>query len=368
MKKRILILNWWDIKNPLAGGAEVYLDEVFSRLAKKNYEITLLCCRYPGGQREETVHGVKIIRISSAKLINLTSFFWYLKHRKKFDIVIDFTNKILYLTPFYLWSKPHIGIALDVFDKILVEEFGILGYFLAFLERTLFIFYRKVNFVSISVSTKQDLIKISIPSNKIKVIYPGMSFDLISKISQSKEPLIVYLGRLKKYKRVDVLLRVFQNIAKLIKKTRLVIIGTGEEEINLKKFTQRLGLGKSVSFLGYVNEKEKADWLKKAWVMVQPSIKEGWGLTVIEAGVQKTPTVAANVPGLRETVIDNKTGWLFDENDLKGFKEKLIRALSNQKEREKFGQNAFEFAKKFSWEKNARELRAEIDRVTRKNK
>ncbi len=75
MKKRILILNWWDIKNPLAGGAEVYLDEVFSRLAKKNYEVTLLCCRYPGSQAEETINGVKIIRRSSARLINSPHFF-----------------------------------------------------------------------------------------------------------------------------------------------------------------------------------------------------------------------------------------------------------------------------------------------------
>ncbi len=366
-KKRILIFNWWDIKNPKAGGAEVYLNEVFSRLTKR-YEITLLCAKFPKSKPEEKINGINVIRRGPTWLINLTSVFWYLKNKDKFDLVLDFTNKIPYCTPLFVRSKPCIAIALDIFGEIFVKEFGFLGHILAIIERGFFLLYKKSCFISISKSTGQELFNLGVSYSNIKIINPGLSYTTYLPGPKQKEALIVYLGRLKKYKRVDLLLKVFKDIIRLIPKIRLVIIGIGNDKKRLEKLTQRLKLDSYVSFLGFLSEKEKAKWFQRAWVTVQPSIKEGWGLTVVEAAACGTPTIASNAPGLKDSILNEKTGWLFEKNNFNQLKNLIIEVLINKEKREKAGQEAIKFAKKFSWDQTARAVDKLIKNIEMRQK
>ena len=351
MKKRILILNWWDIKNPLAGGAEVYLTEIFSRLAKK-YDITLFCCRYFGGRSQEYFKGLKIIREGRPWLIHFKVFFWYFKRRNEFDLIIDFTNKIPFLTPLFV-KKPHLAVALDIFGKIIVKEWGYFGYIPLIIERFLFLLYKRSHFIVLSKSTKKELMEIGISSNHIEIVYPGINSDLGPKIQKSPTPLLIYVGRLKRYKRVDYIIKALSDIVKLIPEVRLIIIGRGRDRLRLEKLSKKFNVDSHISFLGFVREKEKNYWLGKSWLNIQPSIKEGWGLTVIEAGRRGTPTIATNVPGLNESVKDKKNGWLFKENDIEYFKILLVDILTHPRKINLAGQKALNFSRNFSWDKAA---------------
>jgi len=362
MKKRILIFNWWDIKNPKAGGAEVHLNEIFSRLARDGFEITLLCSKFPGAKKEENINGIKVVRKGPFWLINIISIFYYLKNHRKFDMVVDYTNKIPYLTPLYVRRKKCLAIAHHVFGKIWEKELGSWGKFFEFLEKLVYKLYRKRNFVAVSKSTKDELIEIGVRSEKITIIYSGLSCPVKSG-PKSKNPLIIYLGRLKKYKRIDWILRIAPKIIGSFPEARFVIIGSGSDEERLKKMAKNLRLGEYLSFTGFVSENQKLNLLRRAWVHIQPSIKEGWGFTVIEAAASGTPTIATDAPGLREVVLDNKTGWLFEAENFNHFEQLLFQALNNARRRKFASKAAIKFARKFNWAMAANQFKKEIDNI-----
>lgn len=360
MKKRILVLNWWDIKNPKAGGAEVYIFEVFSRIVKLGYEVTLFCAEYPGCKKEEKIRGIKIIRKGSSWLVNLNTLFWYYRNHNNYDLTIDFTNKILYFTPLYVRAKPHFAIALDVFGEMLVKEFGVAGYFFAFIQRLILKLYKNTNFITTSLGTKKELIEIGIKPEKIKIIYQGTDAKKYHPGRRSENPFIIYVGRLQKYKRVDMAIMAFKKIMSCRKNLKFIIVGTGKDLPRLKKIVKKERLNSKVKFLGFISEGEKVEWYQKSWLNVQPSIKEGWGLSVLEAGDCGVPTLAANVPGLREAVIDGKTGLLFEKNNSIDFSEKLKKLILDENLLRKMGIAASTNSRKFSWGKTARLIEKEF--------
>ena len=360
MPKRILVFNWWDIKNPKAGGAEVHLNEIFSRLAKK-HDITLVCSNFPKAKKSEIINKIKIKRIAPWWLINLSSFFWYFKHKNDFDIVIDYTNKIPYLTPLYV-KKPMIVLVLHLFGDIWQKELGWPGYILTKIEKCLFLIYKKRWMIALSESTKEELVNIGIDQGKIEVINPGVNHGPLE-YKKANFPLVIYVGRLKKYKRIDLILKVLPEVVKLVPKLCFVIIGEGSDRKRLQKIIKDKKLTSWVRILGFISKKEKNKWFQRTWINLQPSIKEGWGLTVIEAASYKTPTIASSVPGLKEVVWDKKTGWLFGENDIEHLETLLIEVLINKAKREKAAAASFKFAQKFSWDKTAKEFEEIIDKI-----
>lgn len=359
MTKRILILNWWDPGNPSAGGAEVYLKEIFSRLVEKGYRVVLLCSRFKGSSRRDKISGIEIIRIGSWWSINIISYFWYIRHKEEFDILIDFTNKVPYLTPLYIKNRPFIAIAHHIFSDSLKIEYGIIGGLLLIIERQFYKTYKNSHFIAPSKSTRDELVEIGVNKDRIKIIYEGQPKTHITN-KKSLQPLIIYVGRLKKYKRIDFLMNALIEVKKIIPGLNAVIIGDGPDRKRLKELCHQKGLEKEISFLGHISDQARNKWLQKAWVSVQPSIKEGWGLTVIEAASLGTPTIAANVPGLCESVVNDKTGWLFERDNLDQLREILIKVLSDDEYRNQISKNAFEYAKQFNWDKTAREFEREI--------
>jgi len=362
MKKRILIFNWWDIKNPKAGGAEVHLDEIFSRLAKDGFEITLLCSKFKHSKSFENINGIKVIRKGSISTINIISFVWYLIHQKEFDLVIDYTNKIPYLTCLYARRKS-IAIAHHVFGEIWQKEWGAAGNFFAYFERLFYRLYKNSPIVAVSQSTKEELIDLGLPARNIKVIYNGISAPTKTGI-KSRKPLIVFLGRLKKYKRIDLILEAMPTLIKIYPKIQLIIMGRGSDAKRLKKIVAERKIQSHVKFLGFVSEPLKLAILRKAWLNIQLSIKEGWGFSVLEAAACGTPTLAANVSGLKETIINGKTGWLFEKNNLDEFSSKLKNVLLNEKILKKAGALALKHSRKFNWDKTAQLIEKEIHKLS----
>lgn len=174
---------------------------------------------------------------------------------------------------------------------------------------------------------------------KIFIVKIGLDENLKkhSKILKNKNPTIIYLGRWKKYKRLNLLIDAFKIVKSKIKNAELWLAGDGDIKIDKIE---------GIKIFGKVSEKMKKKILEKAWVFVQPSIKEGWGISVIEANACGTPAIAFDVPGLRDSIIDGKTGLLVKEDgNVEKLAEAIIKVLENEKLRKKLSLNALKYAK-----------------------
>lgn len=366
---KILAVNWRDIKNPEAGGAEVHLHEILKRLARKGHDVTLVSSKYKGCKNQEIIDGVRVIRIGNKFLFNYVFFLHYITkfHNREFDIIIDDISKIPLCIPFYARKKPVIAIIHHIHGKTLFRELPLIMALYVYLAERLLIpmFYKKTKIIAVSESTKNELIRLGISPKNIRVIYNGVDSRLASSNSRNKSdvPLILYFGRVKRYKRIDHLIRAFKLVKERIPEAQLVIAGKGDYYGELITLSKKLGLSDSIRFLGEVSEEEKVGLLQKAWVYVTTSEKEGWGITVIEANACGTPTIAYNVPGLRDSVKHGYNGLLVEDGNVKALAETIVSLLKDDNLREKLRKNAIEWAKRFNWDKSAEEFEREIKKI-----
>jgi glycosyltransferase involved in cell wall biosynthesis len=166
--------------------------------------------------------------------------------------------------------------------------------------------------------------------------------------------MVLYLGRLKAYKSVDVLIRAFALIKEKTPRAKLVIAGGGEESSILQRLAADLGFGhKDIEFTGRITEAEKISWLQQAWVFVNPSMIEGWGITSIEANACGVPVVASNVPGLRDSVKNPHTGYLVPHGDVEMLAERINRLIEHKPLRDMMGKEAIAWASNFDWDRSA---------------
>lgn len=356
---KILIFNWRDIKNPEAGGAEVHLHEIFKRIAEKGHEIILISSKFDDCKDSEIVDKINIIRIGNKYNFNFIVPYYYLTQLKneKFDIVIDDISKIPLCTPIYI-KKPLIGIVHHIHGNTLFKELPfIMASYVWLLEILLIPLYKNKKMISVSNSTKQELIKMGIPDKNINVIHNGYDYNGSTPVENSKAkiPTIMYVGRVKAYKQLDHLIRAFKIVRNKIKNCKLIIAGKGEKEY-LKDMAIDLDLDSFVTFHDEISEEEKFKLLHEAWLFISPSMKEGWGITVIEANACGTPAIGYNVPGLRDSIKNGYNGLLVEEGDIKGLAEMIIKTLENKEFRKRLSINAIEWSDNFSWEKSAEEF------------
>ncbi len=178
--------------------------------------------------------------------------------------------------------------------------------------------------------------------------------------TKSKDPLIVYVGRIKAYKRLDHLIKSFKTVQDKVNNSKLIIAGKGDQK-PLKKLSIELGIESSVEFYDEVSEEEKSRLLHQAWVFVTPSMKEGWGITVIESNACGTPAIAYDVPGLRDSVKYNYNGILVEDGNEKSLADTIATVLRDSSLRNNLSKNALEWSKQFSWDKSAEKFMEVID-------
>ena len=350
----ILLINWQDWKNPFAGGAEVYLYEIFSRLIKRGHTVKLLVSRAPGQSRHEIIDGFEIYRIGRRENFNFfvpASLRSLLRHNK-IDVVIDDLNKIPFYSPFFTRKKV-VPMLMHLFRRAIYREtnpaFASYVFFSEILIRWL---YPSSDFISISESTAQDLRELGV-DNRIDVVHCGIPpKPRLSGIKRKKD-LIAYVGRVKKYKSIDHFIKAIARIKKQ-RSVDAVIVGDGDAIGELKDLSRALKL--NIEFKGFVSEEEKYRIYSTARVIVQPSVKEGWGLTAIEAQSCGTPVVCADSPGLREVVVHDSSGFLYPYGDIDKFADRIIELMDDDKRWQKFSRAAQQWASKFSWDNAALKL------------
>ena len=349
---RLLAVNWQDIDNPQAGGAEIHLHEIFGRLAGRGHEVTLLCGGWPGAAPRVTTGGIRIHRVGTRQTFAFLARRYYTEvlAREEADVLVEDINKIPLFTP--LWGARRVmALIPHLFGATAFQEAAApIAAAVWLAERPLALLYRGVPFEAISDSTADDLAARGIPRSSIRVIYPGVHSDRFTPDSsaRSSTPLFVYLGRLKRYKGVDLVIRAFARLDH--RDARLHIAGTGDHRPELERLVASLDLGGRVSFLGFVPEEDKLALLRRAWALVFASPKEGWGMTNLEAAACGTQVIASDSPGLRESVVDGETGLLVRHGDLAALIAAMQRIASSPDLVRAMAQRARPFAERFSWD------------------
>jgi glycosyltransferase involved in cell wall biosynthesis len=355
-KPRILIFAWRDIKHPQMGGSEVYVHEVAKRLAKE-HEVTLFTSN-PGNLIDtDEIDRVKIIRKGGV----LGVYFWaviyyWMYFRLSADVIIDVENGIPFFTPFFVF-KPKIMVLHHLHKKQWFTEFpfpiALIGYIIESVVMPLA--YRNTPVITVSPSSLNELKQLGFRDSQIFLGYNSIPKKVGSVVQPSKSPLIVYVGRIRAYKRIEIALNSIKRLSKEYPKLSMTVAGAGDDEERLNTLCEKIGIKDRVDFLGFVSERKKWELLQRAWVFVMPSMKEGWGITIIEAASCGTPAVGFDVPGVRDSIRNGYTGFLAsDEED---FYMKLKFLLDEKKARESMGKAGIQWAQRFSWDTTANVFR-----------
>jgi len=349
---RLLILNRRCIKNPEKGGAESFTMEVAKEFVAKGYEVEWFASKPKNLITEEIIDGVKFIRKGNELTTHIYGFFYALK-RKEY-IIIDEFNGIGYFTFFF---KKSILFIHQLYEEFWNAELGILGYIPRFLEKIFLKLYKDKLTITISNSTLEDLK--SLGFKKIYVIYNGLDIKPLNEIPKKDKDLhVIYLGRLKKTKNPEDAIKAFLIIKEKINKAKISIIGDGPlKEKLIKKYKNMEG----INFLGYIDEKEKYKLLSQAHFILVPSIREGWGQVVIQANAMGTPAIGYKVPGLKDSIIDGKTGFLVENYE--EMAQKVIYLWQNKETYQNLSMQAIEWAKNFSWEKTRKEFFNVVEQI-----
>lgn len=364
---RILFINWRDIRNPEAGGAEVHLHEISRRIAALGHSVTVLASRFPGAPDEEVIDGVRVMRCGGKFTFNFNvpRAIRKLASEQPFDIVVDDINKIPFYTPLYV-KTPILALAHHLFGRtIFLEASPPIALYVFLSESLIPLIYRNTKFVVVSNSTRDEMLKRGLRPGNISVVYNAVDHSRYrpSAEARSPEPIIGYVGRIKRYKRVDVLLKALKIVKESVPGVRLRVAGTGDHLEALKSLAGRLGLADRVDFMGFVTEQQKIEMLRQVHVVSNPSSKEGWGVTVIEANACGTPVIASDVPGLRDAIVDGETGLLVPYGDVKTLARRLIDVLRDEGLRESLAEGALKWAGTFSWDASAEGILDEIRKV-----
>ncbi len=357
MTYRILLINWQDIANPLGGGAEVHGHEIFRRIAARGHEVFQLSCGFNGAPRKEWIDGIRVRRCGARPIFNFIVPFAYgaLIREMKFDIVFDDINKIPFYTPLFV-KQPVVAIVHHLFGRSIFMETGWpQALYVRVSEWAIPAVYRKARFLAVSESTRRELRESGLRGNRVDVVRNGVDLQRYSVHPgmKSRKPLIGYLGRLKKYKCIEHVILAIPEIVKQIPNVCLLIVGEGDHRRKLEKLVAELGLVECVRFTGAVSHDEKVAYLNQMWVVANPSPKEGWGLTVIEANACGTPVVAANSPGLRDSVVNGQTGLLYPWGCIDSLTERIMWVLVDTPFRKRLERGARAWAKRFSWDDSA---------------
>ena len=351
---KILVINWQDIKHPLGGGAEVHLHEIFKRIAARGHSVTLFCSIFGDAPREEMIDGIRVLRSGGRHLFNFRVPMRYrMEFRHSgFDVVVDDMNKIPFFTPWFV-KEPLVGMVLHLFrESIFREAFFPIALYVYVTERLALWAYRKVPMAVISKSTEEELGRFGFPESRLRDVRIAVDRERYRElgIPKSPAPLVGYLGRIKKYKSVDHLLKAFQIVRTQVKDAKLVIIGDGDGLPELKRLAHSLGIADAVTFTGFVSLEEKVRLINQMHVVVNTSAKEGWGLTVTEANACGVPVVASDVPGLRDAVKSGETGLLYEYGNIPQLAEEILKLLRDEPLRKRLAVAAKSYAATFSWD------------------
>jgi glycosyltransferase involved in cell wall biosynthesis len=356
---RILLVNWNDRENPHAGGAEIHLHELFGRIAHGGHQVRLITSGWAGCAPHAVVDGIQVTRVGGRHSFAARARGAVRRalREQPCDVVVEDINKLPLFLP-TLTRLPFVAIVPHLFGTTAFAEASApLAAVVWAAELPIPWVYRRAGFHAISESTRDDLVRRGVAGERIVVIHPGVDAQWYAPdpaTPRAERPTFLYLGRLKRYKGVEFALQALAEARQARPDLTLDICGQGDDGPRLERLAAGLGLGEAVRFLGFVSELEKRRLLRRAWAVVFPSPKEGWGITNVEAAACGTPALASDSPGLRESVRHGVTGYLVPHGDRRALAERMLAVTGDVALVERLGRAARSFAEGLSWDAAAR--------------
>ncbi|MDG6904787.1 MAG: glycosyltransferase family 4 protein [Nitrososphaerota archaeon] len=356
----ILIFHWRFKGDPDAGGAENLLYSIVEEMAARGNKIMWCSPKSnnilsSGPEMSEDIQCVRVGGMISSRF--LLPFFLVTKGRNfKPDILIDSITGFPWFIPIISRRRSmaiiyHLGRRDTIFTE-LRSMLGSIGYFpAAFVslgERLIPKIYRRSRVLTFSEDTKRDLVRSGIQSTNVSVAQEGIFVSRYSKAEvRFSSPTVVYIGRLVANKGLTSLLFAMRSVIGVIPNVRLNLIGRGYLRPELERLAKELGIEANISFLGFVPESEKIKLLGKSHLLVLPSIREGWGTPIIEANACGVVAIGTDTEGIRSTILDGRTGFLFCYGDTKRMAELMLLLLQDEVLRQKLERQAIEWASNF---------------------
>lgn len=360
----ILMLNWRDLRNPEAGGAELHMHEIGSRWARQGHEITLLCGGFSGGRSREDADGIDVHRVGNKYAIyfQVPKYLSSSKFMSAFDVVYESINTVPFFSP--IFSRAPVAAQIYSIDNrlVLFQEFPLhkigpmMGAFAA--SSVIPALYKKCNVATISRYSKRRLVEEGFQADQVQVAYPGVSDGfrhLVEEAPEVERPnsTLVYLGRLKRYKGIEDLILAMPAVRKKIPLARLLVVGKGEYEGTLRALASQLGIGNAVEFCGFLPEEKKAALLKSASLFLCTSKDEGgWTISAVEAMSAGVPILVTS--SQMDVVEEGLNGHLLSSTEPDAIARAALSILEDSSVWSRYSANAKEFSGRFSWDSTAR--------------
>jgi glycosyltransferase involved in cell wall biosynthesis len=360
------VLNWRDPWHPEGGGSELYVHQVAKALRDSGRRLTWVTAAYPGAARDEVVDGIRFIRRGG----HLTVYLWaaWLLLSETLDRRLGGIDAVLEVQ-----NGMPFGAARLTRAKVVVlvhhvhrEQWSVVGPVLArvgwFLESTAAVrANRGRRYIAVSDVTRRELIELGVNPGDISLAYNGMppvpEYDAGA---PSDVPTLVVLSRLVPHKQIDHVIAAMPQLIEEFPDLRLRVLGDGWWASELHGQADETGVADRVDFLGHVSDQTKFEELSRAWIHVLPSVKEGWGLSIVEAGHAGTPSVAyASAGGVTEAILDGVTGLLArDQADLS---VQIATLLRDPYLRADLGHKALVRSGEFTWDAAATVIAKALD-------
>jgi glycosyltransferase involved in cell wall biosynthesis len=343
----VLFLSWRDAAHPEGGGSERYVHRMAEGLAAAGLTVELFCAAHDRAPADERLNGVRIVRAGGRLGVYPRAFLHVLRRRPR--LVVDVQNGL----PFFsrlATRAPVVVLIHHVHREQWPIVFGRLGGAVGWWIESVLAprLYRRSLYVTVSEATADELAGLGVGRERITVVPNGLDRPPASTAQRHELPRLVVLGRLVPHKQVEHALEVMARLRPRWPLLRLSVVGEGWWEDRLREHAARLGVTDVVDFHGYVSERRKHEVLAEAWVHLCPSVKEGWGLVVSEAGSHGVPTVGyRSAGGLRESVLDGRTGVLADSQE--EFVDAVDRLLADRERRLRLGRAAARYAASLTW-------------------
>jgi glycosyltransferase involved in cell wall biosynthesis len=353
--RRVVFLVWRDTSHPDGGGSEVYVERMARWLVQQGHEVTIECAAHPNSPADEVREGI-VFRRRGGWLSVYPRGLQYLASRagRSADVVIDVHNGLPFASPLIRRRNLHVlvhHVHREQWHIIYPGLRGKVGWWVeSWLAPRL---YRRTPYITVSESSRADLGKLGIDTSKIAVVYNGIDVPHPSRISpRSRTPRICVVGRLVPHKQIEHALQVVAELRGRIPGLHLDIVGDGWWSAELKQAADILGVTEQVTFHGFVSEPQRDAIVDASWLMLAPSVKEGWGIAIMEAAARAVPALAySSAGGVTESIVDGETGVLVA--DLDELCRQTEQLLADTEARLTMGKKARERAQSFDWERSA---------------
>ncbi len=356
----ILWLSWKEWNHPQAGGAELVMHELAKRLVADGRKVTILTARYPGSEKASSIDGIDIIRVGANRYTHsFMALSYYLRHlRGKFDLNIEVVNTAPYFSVFFKGKTRAMLFYHQLARQIWFYEapfpLNYLGYYVLEPAATFLLGKAGVPVVTVSESTKQDLVRFGFREKSVSIISEGIELDPIASLGKAKkfdQPTLLSLGALRAMKRTLHQVKAFEIAKTKIPKLQLKIAGDANDAYgqSVLSYIAQSPHKKDIQYLGRVPNMQRLELMQKCHIILQTPVKEGWGLTVTEAASQGTPAVAYDADGLRDSIKTGETGVITKPNE-EALANGIIEILNNNQQYEKLRKNAWQWSKQVTFE------------------